>query len=60
VADDGTSPDDDCRTDLLDVGSMPFQKLILSDDTVLTNSLNRLLADIERASERYAAFGNAP
>jgi FXSXX-COOH protein len=50
-------PPDDGR---VDVTGWPLRELIGSDDTVLTNSLYRLLAEVEEPPENFTAFGNTP
>ena len=37
---------------------MSLPVLIGSDDTVFTHCLRRLLADVDRTAQSYAAFGN--
>ncbi len=58
MADGGTSPDDD-RIDLLDVRTIPTDKLILSEDTVLKNAVDRVVADVGREIQICAAFDSA-
>jgi len=66
---DGDNPHRDARRevdgvelgrDLADVGAMPLDQLLRSDDTPLTNSLRQLLAAMDRLEEPMAAFGNVP
>ena len=52
--------DDGQVVDLVDVTAMALADLVSSDDTVLTNALRRLLAELDRPQEQYAAFGQVP
>ncbi len=45
---------------LADVTRMPLSRLLLSDDSVLTNAVRRVLSDLDQGQEIIAAFGNAP
>jgi len=44
----------------MDVGQLPLDQLLSSDDSALTAMVQRVLDDIDRPGEHYAAFGNAP
>ncbi len=48
---------DDVR---LNVGLMPLDQLLGARDSVLAALVQRVLQDIDRPGESYAAFGNAP
>jgi FXSXX-COOH protein len=52
--------DDDAEPSLIDVTGMPLAQLLPSDDTVLTNSLRRLLIELDHPQEAIAAFSNYP
>jgi FXSXX-COOH protein len=43
---------------LADVTRMPLPELLPSDDSVLANSLRRLLADMDQAQEVMSAFNS--
>jgi FXSXX-COOH protein len=51
---------DEAESSLIDVTGMPLARLIPSDDSVLTNSLRRLLADMDHPQEVISAFSNYP
>ncbi|BCB76336.1 hypothetical protein GCM10022251_24620 [Phytohabitans flavus] len=42
-----------------DLRSVPLEAVLATDDSVLSNAVRRLLGDLSRPSERYAAHGNA-
>jgi FXSXX-COOH protein len=44
---------------LVDLTGLPLPELFASDDSVLANSLRRLLADLDRPQDVVAAFGNS-
>lgn len=44
----------------MNVGVMPLDQLLATDDSVLAALMRRVLDDVERSGESYAAFGNAP
>jgi len=46
--------------DLVDVTKLPLPDLLRSDNTVLANSLRRLLAEMEHPEEIIAAHGSSP
>lgn len=52
----GTAPD----AGWVNVSALPLPELLGSDDSALTNSLRRVLADLDSSKENYAAFGNTP
>ena len=54
--DDGTP---EHQLELADVSGLPLAELIPADDTVLANSLRRLLAELDHPQEIIAAFNNA-
>ena len=58
MADGGTGSDDD-RIDLLDVRSIPLDKLFLSEDTVLKNAVDRVVNDVGPTISVLAAFDSA-
>jgi hypothetical protein len=43
---------------LVDVTCLPLEQLISDNETVLVNSLRRLVAEIDRAQEVLSAFDN--
>lgn len=49
---------DDEEPGLVDVTRLPLTELLLSRDPALTDSLRRLLAGLDHAQERFAAFNN--
>jgi FXSXX-COOH protein len=55
----GSQGDGTDQPELVDVTSLPLAELIPADDTVLANSLRRLLAELDHPQEIIAAFGNA-
>jgi FXSXX-COOH protein len=46
------------QPELADVSSLPLAELIPADDTVLANSLRRLLAELDSPQEIIAAHNN--
>jgi FXSXX-COOH protein len=56
--DDSDVEPEGTESDLVDVTRMPLVELIPSDDSVLANSLRRLLTDLDRPHEIVAAFAN--
>jgi FXSXX-COOH protein len=44
---------------LVDLTGLPLPELFASDDSVLANSLRRLLADLDRPQDIIAGFGNS-
>lgn len=56
----GDSATEDGVHALIDVTRMPLEELLESDETVLGASLRSVLADLDRASEIIAGFGNYP
>jgi FXSXX-COOH protein len=44
----------------VDVSALSLPELLRSDDSVLTNCLRRVVADLDSSAESYAAFGNTP
>ena len=52
----GGTTSDGCGAD---VAAMPLRELIRSEDTVLDNSLRRLIAAVDRPAEKYSAFDSA-
>lgn len=54
--DDVEVDSEDACADLVDLTRAPVDEIILSDDTVLTNSLRRLLAEMDQPQEIIAAF----
>jgi FXSXX-COOH protein len=49
---------EDDEPGLVDVTRVPLAELLLSHDPALTDSLRRLLADLDQSRERFAAFNN--
>jgi FXSXX-COOH protein len=43
---------------LIDVSGLPLDRLILDNETVLVNSLRRLVAELDRPQEVLSAFDN--
>jgi FXSXX-COOH protein len=56
--DSNTGGEDEQELGLVDITRMPLAELLPSDDTVLTNALRRLLVELDRPQENFAAFGN--
>jgi FXSXX-COOH protein len=44
----------------MNVGAVPLDQLLSAQDSALAAVVQRLLDDIDRPGENYAAFGNAP
>jgi FXSXX-COOH protein len=55
---DSTEQGDPGAARLIDVTHVSLDRLISADDTVLLNSLRRLLAEIDRPQEILSAFDN--
>jgi FXSXX-COOH protein len=56
--DDNEVGPEETDSGLADVTRMALPELLPSDDSVLANSLRRLLADLDRPQEVISAFGN--
>ncbi|MEV4350345.1 FXSXX-COOH protein [Actinoplanes sp. NPDC049596] len=55
---DGAEQGEPGAARLIDVTRIPLDRLLSDDDTVLVNSLRRLLAGIDRPQEILSAFEN--
>jgi FXSXX-COOH protein len=44
----------------MNVGAMPLDHLLSTDDSALAALVQRVLDDLDRSGENYAAFGNIP
>ena len=42
------------------VGAMPLDQLLGTDDSVLAALVQRVVEELDRSGENYAAFGNTP
>jgi FXSXX-COOH protein len=42
------------------VGVMPLDQLLGTDDSVLAAMVQRVVEELDRSGENYAAFGNTP
>lgn len=43
---------------LVDVSGLPLDRLVMDDDTVLSNALRRLVGDLDAHQEVLSAFDN--
>lgn len=59
--DERTLPqDDDAPATIADVRSLSLDVLLHTDDSALTDALRRVLSDLSRPGENYAAHGSTP
>ena len=52
--DDGTEPM------IADVGQLPLETLLASDDSALASTIRRVIDELGRPGENYAAHGTTP
>lgn len=57
----GNSPSEgDADLPVVDLGRLPLDVLLKSDDSALSNAMARLVRGMERPGENYAAHGTTP
>lgn len=57
---ESSGSEDDTESMIADVSSMPLDAVFHSDDSALSNAMRRLLGDMARPGENYAAHGSTP
>lgn len=56
----GFSPDDEVNATIPDVSNLPLDVVLGVDDSALSNALRRLVREMNRPGENYAAHGTTP
>jgi len=57
--DERTTPQDESMTGILDVRDLSLDAVLTEDDSALTNAVRRIVAEMGRPEDSYAAHGSA-